>query len=616
MGVIQVVFLPESCHHQVIFDDKIDGFPAGRVDLEAVEDRGGHLHAGLGVALDALALADVVQEQDQVKQGGAGGLVQLGAVGLGGRFGGREDGVELPDGAQGVDVRGVAVVILVLHQAGQRGELRHELPQHAQLMHQGQRGVNLAGLLEHGAEAQVGIEGGDDLFCDQLQRAADERGEIDVRRAAELLAVAEDADEADGVLLEDVRVLGGEFAATQEEAVEALGAVGAAGEEEVLERANDARAGGDGEREALLDDLGDAVNGLRVAVVVLHERLDALEQDLLRVAEVGGEAGLRLEVEHIRRMLAHVMELVAHAEQEVVAALEGAQLGRLQVVLLLQLVHARDAEADAGHPQGVLVVAQAADAVLDVGLLHEDGVAVLRAAAGLVGEARGDVALGVVGEVVLAVGLGEILVERLGARDEARLEQGRLGADVARGLGEDLVERAGGVADLELQVPERVEHAVGEMLLELRQVLHVRRVEEHHVHVAQRAELAAAVAAEGDEADGGGRLAVGLAPAVEGGGEERLEESVHAVGEGVGDLVARVAGAVALVDALALGREVGLAGGQTLRGRAFAGESGLEAGGGRGAAGHGRGQHEPRNPLGKSWKCPAGRPKRAIKISG
>jgi len=31
-----------------------------RIDLQPVEDRGGHRHAGLGVALDALALADVV----------------------------------------------------------------------------------------------------------------------------------------------------------------------------------------------------------------------------------------------------------------------------------------------------------------------------------------------------------------------------------------------------------------------------------------------------------------------------------------------------------------------------------------------------------------------------
>jgi len=81
--------------------------------------------------------------------------------------------------------------------------------------------------------------------------------------------------------------------------------------------------------------------------------------------------------------------------RKMVGALEGAELGGLQVVLLLQLVHARDAKAHPGHPQGVLIVAQAADAVLDVGLLHEDGVAVLHPAAGFGRRGkRGNVGLG------------------------------------------------------------------------------------------------------------------------------------------------------------------------------------------------------------------------------
>ncbi len=80
---------------------------------------------------------------------------------------------------------------------------------------------------------------------------------------------------------------------------------------------------------------------------------------------------------------------------------------------------------------------------------------------------------------------------------------------------------------------------------------------------------------------------MGLAPAGERGGEERLQQAVHAAGEGLGDLVAGLARAMALVDALALGGEVGLAGGQALGGGACAGEGGEQAGGGLGAAGHG-----------------------------
>jgi hypothetical protein len=283
--------------------------------------------------------------------------------------------------------------------------------------------------------------------------------------------------------------------------------------------------------------------------------------------------------------------------------LEGAELGGLQVFLLLELVHPRDAEADAGHPEGVLVVAQAADAVLDIGFLHEDGVAVLRAAAGLVAEAGGDVALGVVAEVMFAVGLCEVLVERLGPGDEARFKQRGLGLDVAGGFGEHLVERACGMADLELQIPERVENGVGEVLLEFPEILHIGRVEEHHVHIAQRAEFAPTVAPEGDQAGGGGRLAVGLAPAGERGGKQRLQQAVNAASEGLRDLVAGFPRAMALVDAFALGGEVGLAGGQPLGGRAVTGESGEQAGGGFGAAGHGCGSAEQWHLPGKSWKC-------------
>ena len=481
--------------------------------------------------------------------------MQLVAVFLRARPGGREDGVELADGSERVDVRRVTVVILVLHETGERFELRHEAAEHAQFMHQRQRRVDAAGLLQHGTEAQVGVERLDHALVDELERRADEGGEVDIRCAVELLAMPEDANEPHRVVLEDVRVLGGELAAAQQEAVEPLRALGAADHQQVFQRADEARPRGDGQREALLDDFRKGVNRRRMPVVIVHERLDALQQRRLRVAEVGREPRLHLEVEHVGGVLAHVVQLVPHPEQEMVAALERAQLGRLQVVLFDQFLQPRDAEPHPRHPERVLVVAQAADAVLDVGLLHEDGVAILPPAAGLVVEARGDVAFRVVREVVLAVGLGKILVERLRPGDEPRFQQRGLGADVAAGFGEDLVERAGGVADLQAEVPERIEDAVGEVFLELRQRLHVggRGEEEHHVDVAQRAELAAAVAAEGDEADGRGRLAVLLAPTLDGRVEERPEQPVHHRREGLDNFLARFAVQVPLADARTFG---------------------------------------------------------------
>ena len=46
----------------MILDDKIDRFQRVRRDLQALQHRARERHAGVGVALDALALADIMQE--------------------------------------------------------------------------------------------------------------------------------------------------------------------------------------------------------------------------------------------------------------------------------------------------------------------------------------------------------------------------------------------------------------------------------------------------------------------------------------------------------------------------------------------------------------------------
>ena len=273
-------------------------------------------------------------------------------------------------------------------------------------------------------------------------------------------------------------------------------------------------------------------------------------------------------------------------------------------MLLGQFVEARDAEPDPGHPEGILVIAEAADAVLDVGFLQKDCVPMLAAAAALVGEPGGDVGLGVGLQVVLAVGVGEILVEGLGARDEAGLEERRLGLDLAVSLGEHLVQGAGGVTDLQLQVPKRVEDAVGEVFLEpgqFRGFLHL-GIEEHHVHVAQRAEFGPAIAAERDQADRHRRFAVLQAPAGEGGGKKGNEQTVHATGQGLANLAAGFTRLVAIADALPLGLKIGPAGGQPHSGRGLTGEDWLVEHGRGGAHGHGGVLHQQCNSHWESWK--------------
>ena len=208
---------------------------------------------------------------------------------------------------------------------------------------------------------------------------------------------------------------------------------------------------------------------------------------------------------------------------------------------------------------------------------------------------------------MLAVRLGEIGKERLRPGEVARFEQGGLGADVAGGLGENLVEGAGGMADLQAQVPERIQDAVGKVFLEPGQPGGLGRggVEEHHVDVAQRIQLAAAVAAQRDQADGRGRFAVLAAPRLHGVIEQGQQQPVHLPRDGGDDLPARIAPAVHFLDPRALHLQVDLARRQPLGRRAGAREGGREREGGRGGNGHGRGLHQQRNSLGESWKYPA-----------
>jgi hypothetical protein len=160
------------------------------------------------------------------------------------------------------------------------------------------------------------------------------------------------------------------------------------------------------------------------------------------------------------------------------------------------------------------------------------------------------------------------------------------------------------VTDLQLEVPKRVKDSVGDVLLEFSDLrgLFGLGIEKHHIHIAQRAQLAPAIAAEGDQAGGDGRFAVLQAPSRQGRGEEGYQQAIHAVGQGAGDLPAGFTGLMALADAPTFGLQVSLAGGQTAGCRGLSGEDRLDGHRGGGADGHGRGLHEQRKSHGGSWK--------------
>ena len=169
--------------------------------------------------------------------------------------------------------------------------------------------------------------------------------------------------------------------------------------------------------------------------------------------------------------------------------------------------------------------------------------------------------------------------------------------DVLARLGEDLVDVAGRMADLQSAVPERVEHVVGDGFdegLDGRR-LRLAGEQEHHVHVAQRTEFAAAVAAEGDEGERRRWLAECLGVEREGKVEECGQQGVHRRRPGPGDFQAGGPGFVPGPDGGAFGRQVGLAHHQPLGGGRVGGE-----GQGRGDERWRRGGHEERPVKGKA----------------
>ena len=414
LGVIDIPLLPEACHREMIFDREQHELAALVRNAETLQQGTSEANAAFGMALDGFGLADVVEQECEIQQRWIGAFVEGGAILEGDGFGLGEHAVEFADRAERMHIGGVAMVILVLDQAGEAVEFRDETAQHTQLVHLGEGGMDRAHFGEDGTETDAGVGRTRDLGRQAGELGADELREMKIERGVELLAVAKHPEEAHGIRAEDIGILRGEFPSAEDETIEAFG-TGETRRAEPFAKRPAALAVGtaaaDAQREPILDELRHAEHRLRRAVIILHEVLHPGQHFDLGVTEVLRDARLEIEIHDIRRAGAHEMEVVADPQEKVVAPVECGEVLGAQVVLRGELVEGRDAQLHAGHPHGVLVVAEAADAILDVGLLIEDGVGEFRAAARLVVQSRGDVALGVFADVVAAVGLRKRIVE-------------------------------------------------------------------------------------------------------------------------------------------------------------------------------------------------------------
>ena len=271
-------------------------------------------------------------------------------------------------------------------------------------------------------------------------------------------------------------------------------------------------------------DRGEIADVLGDQEVVLHEAFDILHAGMRGVAEPDRDLALHVERQPLFGAAGEEMDIAADRPQEIGAAAEGAVFLRVEHAALEQLVglaHAVDIFRD---PEQRVQVAQAALAVLDVGL---DQIARLPGAAVpllALGELGGDEFGGGALHDFLVEPRHQFVVERLVAGQESGLEDRGADRHVAARLPDRFIDRARGVADLQSHVPQAIQDGFGDLLAPGGLLV---GQDEQQIDVGFRRHQAAAIAAGGDDRHalgaGGDRRVIEMA---RGGGEQDADDFV------------------------------------------------------------------------------------------
>ena len=436
------------------------------------------------------ALADVVVEAGDVDQLGLGQLVhdlagqreflrQLRPFQL----------AQVLDQVERVRVHRIDVEQVVLHLPDDMAELRQVAAEDAVAVHPAQVAVNALRRLEQ-LDEQAGVaDVAAEVVVDQVAAVAQQANGVGAH-ALDLGVLGhqhEDFEDGEGGALE--HALAGHLdvaVADLEAAVQRLcRAALALAQEDVLE--------------VLVDQLGQLGNTHHHPVVLLHEAFDGQFAVAVLEAEQGGDLALVVEQQAVFGAPGEHVQGVAHLPQELLAGRQHAVLAVDQETLLHQGVQVEAAELAARHPEDGLDVAQAAGRALDVGLQVVLGVVVL-------GVARlGFLALGqeellARPHAVAGSDFLHALAQMLGAGDGAAFHQvgdhRQVGARLLGALGD----RAHALPDFQADVPEQGEEALDRRAEDLV----VGAVEQdQQVDVGVRVQLAAAVAADGQQGDVG-----------------------------------------------------------------------------------------------------------------
>ncbi len=341
---------------------------------------------------------------------------------------GVDDPVQHLQADQGVLVGGVAVEELVLHQAGERGELGEEAAQDAQLVHPAEGLAHLPLAPDHGEDELAHLLQVAEVPVDVAQPSPDAQGELGRELHVVQLGQVEGLHQTDRLGTEEVGALDLDLPVLDDEAVDLPGP---GTPQEGPARLRLLRPG-----QPLRQGVADQVELAGVPVVLPHHRLGPAQDVRLGIFQAVGHLPLQLQGEDVVAPLAQGVHLGPHVEDVVVGRLDLLALARLEELLLLEARRGADAVLHLGDPEQVLVVAQAAAAVLHVRLLDEDGVAVFGVAVGLLPDAPGQVflLLPLAAQAFLRERLLELVPKLLVAADVAPLQERGLGLQVGVGL--------------------------------------------------------------------------------------------------------------------------------------------------------------------------------------
>jgi hypothetical protein len=247
-----------------------------------------------------------------------------------------------------------------------------------------------------------------------------------------------------------------------------------------------------------------AVDPPRVQVVVVHEALDTEGVAVVVVPEVLGDARLQVAREHVVLVAGEEVQLVAHAPQERQGGVGAGLLARRDQALVGQLAQRARPELGRPQPHRRVHVPQAAGRLLDVRLADVGRGAELPVALLALGQRHGEELAEVPAVDVVAQDAAEAREQPPVALDQPRLLHRGAAGEVRARHGHAVLQRAQAVADLQTEIPQRVQQLLHHPLHERRQRA---VVDDHQVDVRRRVQLAAAVAPQRHDDQWGRRQA-------------------------------------------------------------------------------------------------------------